>query len=227
MALERRMSARLSGTLRRLDDFLLSEAVGDDAMLLSELDGFLAGLIVCPDPIMPSEWLPVVWGEEGPMFENEHQAQAIIDLIMRHYNDIIRQLDRGGYSPIYDIDNDDSILWETWLEGFWRSVSLRPEEWLEFSATDDDDLQTAVFSLTRLQEIAATRSTKLEATEIDQQLEDLAPDLIPYAVKILHRARFAQANPMAASAKGSHPKVGRNDPCPCGSGKKFKKCCLI
>jgi uncharacterized protein YecA (UPF0149 family) len=22
------------------------------------------------------------------------------------------------------------------------------------------------------------------------------------------------------------PKVGRNDPCPCGSGKKYKKCCL-
>ena len=25
---------------------------------------------------------------------------------------------------------------------------------------------------------------------------------------------------------GTGPKVGRNDPCPCGSGKKFKKCCL-
>lgn len=24
----------------------------------------------------------------------------------------------------------------------------------------------------------------------------------------------------------SEPKVGRNDPCPCGSGKKYKKCCL-
>jgi uncharacterized protein YecA (UPF0149 family) len=23
------------------------------------------------------------------------------------------------------------------------------------------------------------------------------------------------------------PKVGRNEPCPCGSGKKFKKCCLV
>jgi len=22
------------------------------------------------------------------------------------------------------------------------------------------------------------------------------------------------------------PKVGRNDPCPCGSGKKYKQCCL-
>lgn len=23
------------------------------------------------------------------------------------------------------------------------------------------------------------------------------------------------------------PMIGRNDPCPCGSGKKYKKCCLI
>ena len=23
-----------------------------------------------------------------------------------------------------------------------------------------------------------------------------------------------------------HPKIGRNEPCPCGSGKKFKKCCI-
>ena len=22
------------------------------------------------------------------------------------------------------------------------------------------------------------------------------------------------------------PKIGRNDPCPCGSGKKYKKCCI-
>ena len=26
--------------------------------------------------------------------------------------------------------------------------------------------------------------------------------------------------------KKAGPKVGRNDPCPCGSGKKFKKCCM-
>jgi preprotein translocase subunit SecA len=31
--------------------------------------------------------------------------------------------------------------------------------------------------------------------------------------------------PMAPSVRG-HRKVGRNDPCPCGSGKKYKKCCL-
>lgn len=28
-----------------------------------------------------------------------------------------------------------------------------------------------------------------------------------------------------ATVKYDTPKVGRNDPCPCGNGKKFKKCC--
>ena len=27
------------------------------------------------------------------------------------------------------------------------------------------------------------------------------------------------------TATREHPKVGRNEPCPCGSGKKYKKCC--
>ena len=72
------------------------------------------------------------------MFESGHQAQTIYDLIMGHYNDIIGQLDRGGTRPIHDFDIDDSILWETWVEGFWRSVLLRPQEWLGFSNTDDE-----------------------------------------------------------------------------------------
>lgn len=28
------------------------------------------------------------------------------------------------------------------------------------------------------------------------------------------------------NVKRNNPEVGRNDPCPCGSGKKYKKCCL-
>ncbi len=31
--------------------------------------------------------------------------------------------------------------------------------------------------------------------------------------------------PMTVRSEG--PKVGRNDPCPCGSGKKYKKCCAL
>ncbi len=37
-------------------------------------------------------------------------------------------------------------------------------------------------------------------------------------------ARTVRQGP--APFKSAHPKVGRNDPCPCGSGKKYKQCCL-
>ena len=34
-----------------------------------------------------------------------------------------------------------------------------------------------------------------------------------------------ELQPSAVSVRRRMPKVGRNDPCPCGSGKKYKKCC--
>lgn len=41
-------------------------------------------------------------------------------------------------------------------------------------------------------------------------------------------AKQKRIRPSSLSHPSSNPfaKVGRNDPCPCGSGKKFKKCCL-
>ncbi|HQP10905.1 MAG TPA: SEC-C metal-binding domain-containing protein, partial [Candidatus Omnitrophota bacterium] len=34
-----------------------------------------------------------------------------------------------------------------------------------------------------------------------------------------------KATSAPAPVRHTGPKVGRNDPCPCGSGKKYKKCC--
>ena len=216
----------LSRKLRQLDDFLLSDAVGDDAMLLSELDGFLAGVIVCPEMIMPSEWMPVIWGDdEGPVFDDMEQAQAISGLILGHYNDISRQLDQGRYRPIFDFDTDETILWEIWIEGFAEAMRLRPEAWLAWAQDDDAELQRAWFVLGRLGELA-TNPNDIEPLDIDEELGELAPDLIPSHVEILHKARLSKASKNGPRPSAFAVKVGRNDPCPCGSGKKFKKCCL-
>ena len=51
--------------LDALDDYLMSDHAPDDSMGLSDLDGFLTGVIVGPELIMPSEWLPVIWGGES------------------------------------------------------------------------------------------------------------------------------------------------------------------
>jgi len=221
------MSDKLSKKLRQLNDFLLSEVVGDNTMLLSELDGFLAGLIVCPEMIMPSEWMAVVWGDEAPVFDSVEQAQAISDLILGHYNDIIRQLDQSRYSPIYDTDIDDTILWETWIEGFGQAMRLRPEAWRAFARNEDADLRRALFVLGRLKQLATNPTRDIKVLDMDEKLEELAPDLIPAHVEDLHRTRLAQAKPPMSHANQNQPKVGRNELCPCGSGKKFKSAASI
>lgn len=38
--------------------------------------------------------------------------------------------------------------------------------------------------------------------------------------------RPMQIPPTPSQMKRHPPRVGRNEPCPCGSGKKFKKCCF-
>ena len=35
----------------------------------------------------------------------------------------------------------------------------------------------------------------------------------------------AKRSAAVAATRVTKPKIGRNEPCPCGSGKKFKKCC--
>jgi len=42
---------------------------------------------------------------------------------------------------------------------------------------------------------------------------------------IIERSRFILEGGQWYYIDGTRPQFGRNDPCPCGSGKKFKKCC--
>ena len=47
--------------LEELDEFLLSDDAPEDCLQLSDLDGFLTGIVVGPELIMPSEWVPCIW----------------------------------------------------------------------------------------------------------------------------------------------------------------------
>ena len=88
--------------LEALDQFLMSEASPENCMQLSDLDGFLTGIAIGPELVKPSEWLPVVWGGDEPVFEDAEQAQTVIGTIMGRYNEILRVLDTDpeAYAPI-------------------------------------------------------------------------------------------------------------------------------
>jgi len=64
--------------------------------------------------------------------------------------------------------------------------------------------------------------------ETEEQVESLQPRRrrAPKQITMGRGAEGGGAPPRSGTVKRSQPKVGRNDPCPCGSGKKYKKCCL-
>ena len=219
----------MSRRLKQLEDQLAS-LDGDQAMLLTELDGFLAGILVCPDLIMPGEWLPMVWGgmheAAAPVFENTQQLEQLVGLIMERYNAVAGDLQRGvgNYEPLFDVDTrSDDILWEIWVNGFDIALQLRPEAWIKVPRSDEET-HGALAMLVALVQIGRGEST-LPKEEIDD-LTAKAPDLIPHYIETLNAWRISQQ--VAGQLRPETPrsgKIGRNELCPCGSGKKYKRCC--
>jgi uncharacterized protein len=111
-----------------LDAFLLSDRVPEDSMGLSDLDGFLAGIAVGPELVLPSEWLPRVWGGEEPAFESIDEARSILGTIMGRYNEIIRFVDTAprDFDPVFWEGPDGQIIVTDWAAGFLDAVKLRP-----------------------------------------------------------------------------------------------------
>jgi uncharacterized protein len=219
--------ANLSSRLRKLDQALL-DLPSDFAMGLSEFDGFCAGLLVCPELITPNEWLQRVWGEDEdsePPFDDIADARKLIAMLTDHYNDVVTMLRRrqGNYAAIYDVDTrHDQTLWEIWIEGFAAAIELRPESWVAMARNVDEDIVAAFSCMVALIDIARGESD-LPAKTIEEMTQS-APGLIPGLVETLYDARLAlEQGPVVRPVV--RVKTGRNDPCPCGSGKKYKKCC--
>ncbi|MGI3212327.1 UPF0149 family protein [Roseovarius tibetensis] len=227
--------------LAKLDRLLAEMTDEDDGMLLAEFDGFCTALVIGPEMILPSEWLPIVWGGDGstPEFQSAKELQHALQLMMEHYNDVVSLLSPPDeqFSPVYDHDErNDEPYWETWVSGFERAMRLRPDAWADIAeAADGNPSQDVKMSVGMILELAALADGTSELT--DEQTAAITVDVPNLVANIVFNIqswtsaqRPAEPFPSTASASmvapsASSRKIGRNDPCPCGSGRKYKKCC--
>src|SRR5262245_29710786 len=94
--------------LSELEGYLASEALPEACMDLEMLDGFLAAVIVGPEAIVPSEWLPLALGfldegDEELAFRDEREGERIVELVKRYYNSvaIVLQEVPDSYAPLF------------------------------------------------------------------------------------------------------------------------------
>jgi uncharacterized protein len=221
--------------LDELDDFLANETIQDRSMDVATLEGFLTAIAIGPRFVPPSEWLPWVWdmdeGKEDANFDDADEASRILSLIMRHYNEVTSTFntDPASFEPIFWRDKHRGAV--EWCEGFILGFQFSDEAWSLLAAgqptwfapflrlgTDEGIDLTARLGDTE----ACMNDIESSLVRIHRYWKETGSSQKP---EVVHQDWSAGRQQAFEQVVRAGPKIGRNDPCPCGSGKKFKKCC--
>ena len=223
-------------------------SLNENAMSIDMADGYLTAIAVGPTPVPVHEWLEDIFTQPTlPLPHDPARQQRLLQLLLHRHADIqaslaVRPADVSVdalYTPLSsELQEGDCITpyqlsaagermgqWELkdWAEGFRLAV-----------ATDDDwEPLMADREGAQLLGSMVLYSMGYNPDHPDFQLEAESAELFPsliisvYALRDWWRRyrRTHGAHPATLPVVRETAKVGRNDACPCGSGKKFKKCC--
>ena len=205
--------------LDKLQEFL--ERRHGTGMNIEELDGFFSALLAGPDIMRPSEYMPLVFGgteDDEPEFEDADEAEEMFSLIFRHWNSIAEAFGRDDvHWPIIIEDKDGKAYGNDWAKGFMRGTQLHEGSWN--SLLNDDNhagCMVPVFMLFHEHD----EDPSLRPPEITDERRNELIGLMAAGALLAHR----YFNPRAQSEPETKD-TSRNSLCPCGSGKKYKRCC--
>lgn len=219
------LNVPLSDTeLDELDQFLMSDATREESMDIAMLDGFLTALAIGPNTLPPSRWMPVIWGGEMT-WESEAQAKRMMSLVFRHANDILFTL-RGypdDFEPLlYEREHEGKKIpiIDEWCTGFVRGMALDEEAWRPL--LDSEEGGEMLFPIMLYGTEVGWEQLR-DDPALENRHEEFAASLGDSVIAIMDW--WLPTRKAKSTLRREEPKVGRNDPCPCGSGKKFKQCC--
>lgn len=222
--------------LEFIDEILMKYGNDDSILSASELDGFVTAIVSSPDMIPPSRWMPEIWGgaDFAPEWESEDEFHHFIQLVMQHMNFVIDLLmhqpdDYVAMFVLRKFNDREVVVVEDWCFGYMHGVDLG--HWIELP----EELAACLYAI----ELhgRGDNFSVLETLSIDEHQTTTA-DIEP-AVRRLYAYWFEQRTGETLSQQMPfgqmqprqepvriEPTVGRNELCPCGSGKKYKRCCL-
>ena len=231
------MSAASAPALRA---FLEQPARPADTLTYHEVQGFLFAVVSAPELVRPSEWLPLIFNEQEAGYTTVEEANTILAEIMTLYNDINTAILEERVVLPGDcllrpsvLDNlEDSAPLARWSRGFLIGHEWLEELWdVELPADLDEELGVVLMTLSFFSSRGLAEGFHQETAHKTASLGEFAESILALVPDALAEyAHFGRSvlggmGKTAAPAPKRVSKAGRNDPCPCGGGKKFKKCC--
>jgi uncharacterized protein len=211
-------------------------------------EGFLAALVVGRRTVPPEEYWPVLLGEGfRPMSQMEfvwrfqrrmQEVQAALDAPVdtledeRAYQPEILDV-RGAVLALPEGERGDGRIedlpsfGEAWAHGFLHTVQNFPDDWAAPRDREQADLLADTLDC-----IEALAAPDTGVPALSMHAEDGPPSVSEDRLDAYGEALWAvydlrqfwkSLGPRTGTLR-KPPEPGRNDPCPCGSGKKFKKC---
>ena len=210
--------------LDRLERYLQAEERVEDTLPADAIQGLLAAVVSAPAPIPPDRWLAAVLGEEAS-YAHDVERVEIEALLNRFLDATARQLnDDEGFDFVLYGEEGAEDEFAAWCEGYLLGVELAEPGWAE--AADEDEVEEMLmpfFVLSGRWKEARTEAgepdlPESEERELHAEMREVLPD------QVLFNRRFWFQHQIPDPIRREGPKVGRNDPCPCGSGRKYKNC---
>ena len=223
-----------------LAEFLSRSDRPEDWLSLGEVQGFFFTVAASPDVVPPSEWLPIVFGGQPPQFETREEAELIMGTLLSLYNEINTDVREGEGRLPPEVELRDNLLANLefdapvaeWSRGFVEGHLWLQEIWDEFTPDLPDEMLTlfwtlGFFATSPIVEdlVAAGGDPERTLDVVVAEAADLFVDAASAYADIGLHLRDVLRHQRTKPEEGEFIRPGRNDPCTCGSLKKYKKCC--
>lgn len=211
--------------------YLYALGTRDAVLNYQQIHGLLYAMACSPEPIKPSEWFELIWLSDDPQFDDPIEARTFYELLVELFHSIDNDVRRERYSPGGALKVQSAIALADWCDGFLAGHQYLENLWI---VALDDLNDEHLFE-------------RVEAT-LDWAVAFVAGDIVDWAVDehddvlATERLRFEQLLDDYRAVRTlwgegtwqwdveqqfvTMEPAGRDDYCPCGSGRLFKQCCL-
>ena len=205
----------------RLMELLDAKSEAHNTMRCDEVQGFMMALLSGPDALNPTNWLPEILGEES-LFDAKERTE-IERLVMAMAADMRMKLNEKILPDLWFYEDEaGNPDFSTWCNAYLYALDIVPTDW--FEAVDQEEFEDLFYPIMALGGIyddeengeVILHLNEKELIQLESDLPHVLLDIYWYWQAIINK-------PQTVRREGE--KVGRNDPCQCGSGKKYKACC--
>lgn len=210
-----------------LEEILMKYGMDDSVLCFSELDGLLTAILSGPNMVSPNIWLSAIWGggDYHPKWSSEREMERFVSLCFQHMNDIAGCLYDAPelFEPIFnerEVKGEKYTIAEEWCFGYMKGKSL--DDWSGLPGELRPSLEVIALHGVEKNFPVLEKMTGEQFEKSISLIQPAALALYQYWLSV----RMSEASSRPVPVKGAEKLPGRNDPCQCGSGKKFKKCCL-